>query len=372
MALTERYVTANAAGGGDGSSGSPWTWAEALAAAVAGDRVNVKAGTYARTTTTDAFTNTGTSAAPIWVRGYSSTIGDGYQGRNQYGVLVVTNMPTISYTSGYLNINKAQILIDSMVIESTSARYGAALVLSEANTNVINSKVTNTTAGSSATAIGSTYQGNYVINCDAETTQTNSLNAIAASGVGCRIIACRAKSASTSNSAIATASAVVANCIIYDSYYGIKDSTTNQYTTLINCTFYNITKSAFLGYSNANIRSIVAINCMFTDISEYAFDSAYSATANVPLFALNNRFRDVTMGISNGFGDWPNLNQITTDTGGPETDYVDAVTNKDFRLVSTSPAIGSGIPLYMDIGALQVPKTNVGLGHPAGRVLIGR
>lgn len=66
-----KYVTTTAAGGGDGTLGNPWTMAEAVAQAVAGDIVRVSPGTYSinRTSTdnTPAFhpTNSGTLADPI-------------------------------------------------------------------------------------------------------------------------------------------------------------------------------------------------------------------------------------------------------------------------------------------------------------------
>lgn len=75
MAFTERYVTATASGGGDGSSGNPWTLAESFANYAAGDRINIKAGTYTTTSTFNTPTS-GTATSPVVWRGYKTTIGD--------------------------------------------------------------------------------------------------------------------------------------------------------------------------------------------------------------------------------------------------------------------------------------------------------
>ncbi|HNO78585.1 MAG TPA: right-handed parallel beta-helix repeat-containing protein [Phycisphaerae bacterium] len=75
MAFVERYVTTSAAGGGDGSAGDPWTLAEAASSAVAGDRVNVQAGTYVLGASFSP-DNDGTNESPIVWRGYVSAPGD--------------------------------------------------------------------------------------------------------------------------------------------------------------------------------------------------------------------------------------------------------------------------------------------------------
>ena len=69
--MADRYVSSLAGGGGSGTSGSPWTLAEAASSASSGDRVFVKAdGTYNRTATLTFAQNN------LMVIGYTSTIGD--------------------------------------------------------------------------------------------------------------------------------------------------------------------------------------------------------------------------------------------------------------------------------------------------------
>lgn len=76
MAYTERYVTSTGAGLHDGTSeANAWSLTEAVAAAVGGQRINIKSdATY--TLGANLVLPNGTSENPIGWRGYSSTIGD--------------------------------------------------------------------------------------------------------------------------------------------------------------------------------------------------------------------------------------------------------------------------------------------------------
>ncbi len=79
--MAERYVSALAVGGGGGTVGAPWTWAEMVAAINGGavnngDRCNVKAdGVY----TVADFIITRSATAQDWIiiQGYTAAIGDG-------------------------------------------------------------------------------------------------------------------------------------------------------------------------------------------------------------------------------------------------------------------------------------------------------
>ena len=78
MAWTEKYCDSAAGGGGDGSSGSPWTLTEALANVAINERINIK-GTHTLSALASVATN-GSSPTNTWgcsMRGYTTTIGDG-------------------------------------------------------------------------------------------------------------------------------------------------------------------------------------------------------------------------------------------------------------------------------------------------------
>jgi len=80
MAFTERYLNYDlASGANDGTSeADAWqTWTDAISGAAAGDRVNVKR-TSSRIASGDVQWNvSGTAVAPIHIRAYETTIGDG-------------------------------------------------------------------------------------------------------------------------------------------------------------------------------------------------------------------------------------------------------------------------------------------------------
>lgn len=87
-AYIEKYVSALATDGvGDGSSGNPWSWNDAVTSAANGQRLNVKAdGTYTLAPNNGSPTyhywikgssDIGTPDAPVCWRGYTTTPGDG-------------------------------------------------------------------------------------------------------------------------------------------------------------------------------------------------------------------------------------------------------------------------------------------------------
>ena len=344
MALVERYVSALASGGGDGSEANPWTLAEALANAAAGDRVNIKAdGTYT-VSANPTPTNDGSKAAPIIFRGYKTTIGDGYQGRdNDTGALNTSNMPTIDLGSSYYwDHLKAWWIFESLNI--TGSLNGSMVYVEGTGQDSIfkSCSVKNTGTGASAIALN-IQQDVFVYDCDIETGGTHT--ALYFSGWRGRAIQCRLRAPNGYGAKVNNGDySYFAYCLFYECSYGAYLLTGSaNYVDFYGCTFVDIKKDA-IGTQSDQRYIVGIINCMATDNGRFV-----NLYAQNPTFIVNARTRDNTS-ANNNLGDWPIYNEVTTDTGGQETDYADA-SNDDYTLIASSPAVGEGPRSKADIGA---------------------
>lgn len=245
--MATKYVRSDAAGGGDGSTDTnsggtgAWTWAEMLTSAAAGDTVNVKAGTYSRTTATDAFTNDGTDASPIIVRGFNTAAGDleanGRTGTS--GALVTTNFPAITYTTGGLTLPKNAIFEH---LNISGARTASAQVLAgEDYAQVRRCKITNTGSGANAHAFDGGGVGTdlaCLVDCDLQVDGTNGnetcIVLYSAMALFCR---CRAPNGGRGIYLSETSGAI--GCQILDAGKGVTFANNNG-GWLIACSFRNI------------------------------------------------------------------------------------------------------------------------------------
>lgn len=350
MAFTERYVTADS-DGGDGSSGNPWTLVEAMAAAAAGDRVNVKAGTYTLGSSPTP-TNSGTAVSPIVWRGYNSSIGDldipARSGDN--GALVTTNFPVLAGGTTY-KLNWGGKLFHIHQNFRVTGSSNNPVMTAAGGGVVFNCSFENSGTGASCQGLAN----GYVINCDAALTGGSGGSGAFKDGLlyyGCRVLQSQAAGIAQTSSASPVIRCVFINCLVG---FDFSSTTAGHYAMCFDSTFYDCDtaiKTAAVARTTVNM---IACGNHITDGAGYAVDSAYVATADNPLVLAYNRFRDNSSGNANGFTDWvtaTDWGNVTTDTGAAVTDFV-AAASANFNLVPNAPAIGKGVLPWLDIGALQ-------------------
>lgn len=378
MALTEKYVSTTGGGAHDGSSeANAFSLAEMItdinAGGKAGNRYNVKAdATYSRTTSTDSFTAGGTSTAPVIIRGYLTAIGDGYLGRTgDNGPLITTNMPVLSYTTGVFALNAAFIIVES--IRFTSARNAPAVNLNAADIVLRSCNSVNSASGTASTAItlASGAVRGAVIDCDAIVVNGGNAGdaAIVLGGSGGRIIACRVSSTSNGIESSAGTAALISGNTIFECAIGIAITSTTAYAVIHGNTISDCSGDAIDIVTGTTVTHLISNN-IFTDNGGYAIDFNNAAVASV---LSNNRYRDNTSGNINLGTDWvtaTNWGAVTTDTGGPETDYVDAASD-NYNLIASSPAVNAGLPLNAAIGALQRDQSGGGGATETSAAYIG-
>lgn len=374
MAFTEKYVSSSASGSGTGGVGDPYTFSQmttliASATSQAGIRYNIKAdGTYTRSTGDGMEGGSGgTSTAPCVMRGYKTTIGDGYLGRDSVGALITTNMPLITYNPNPGWFKPPQYtVVESLHLQGYVD--GDLMTLSTSNA-VIGCRVNFN--GSNAIGTAARFGGDNAVAFESDfliTVTGSTGNVVNNTAGGLRLDSCRIISTATGAGGFhCDISPNVYGCLFKGSGgpYGIMGDNSNRQPAIRNCTIAGwvdgiklTTATSYASWFSGN---------MITDCSGYAI--------NVPAAWCGiigpNRVRDCTSGsLPATTSEWTGAGRIialvTTDTGGPETDYTDASTN-DYSLISASPGKEVNIPKFADMGAYQRKESGallMGNRHP--------
>ncbi len=370
-ALTEVYVDLTATGTGHaGTTADPLSWEqlgdlmEVNGTTEAGKRFNIRGSITL--TATDTWLADGTAASPIVLRGCYGT-GTTWtpitpSRTNGSGALVTTNHPVITYNGNYLLNAAGSQYVTMTALKIASACTSNATLVSGFYSVVHGCSVTNSGSNAAAKAL---FLRGYAVNCD---------------------LAC---SGATTGACVTLASyTLLRGCVISDSAsYGVNFPVTVVSPAIIGniiygCTDYAIYNSAVIashqgyrpiicdntiygkGYGSADaayVDLVVLLNNHITDGSSYAVTGP--AVNSTPVLLANNRTRDNTSGAISWNGDWDEattFGHVTTDDGGPNTDFVDINSSPpDLRLLRDAAGVGKGL-LGSDIGAIQRPDPSIG------------
>ena len=334
MAFNQKYVSVSGGGLHDGSSeANAWTFSEMLSNATAGDYANVKSGAYSSGAA--SLSNAGTawgSGTMIFVAGYNTTPGDlDDQGRVEER-LDTTNFPIITLTgqltpnswshwknlritgsvSGVLFGGSAidNATIEHCSIENTANNSAAQAVELDDDPRILNSDILCSGASHGTVCESDTdgyIQGNYFKSTDSAAT----------------VVDCRAFDFSK-------------NMVWSAGGVGV------DWTAMSNIGMYvknNTVYGASRGFQFSAPEVYVHIeNNHITDCGV----KYYCDTGTAFLQTFFERTRDNTTAEVDIESDSINVGAVTTDTGGPSTDYVD-YTNGDIRLISSAPGKDSGL-----------------------------
>ena len=369
MAWTERYVRDDAAGGGDGTTNTnsggtgAWTLAEALAAYASGQRVNVRAGTYANTTTSRTFGTAGTTTAPVWWRGFNTTPGD-------IDTDNTLAKPSITFTTGVMIVSAAHQMFSALSISGAATSVGQVQITNATTVGVrfhrCRIECTGTNANSSAFGFNNSPNGGLTFsNCWLKATSSANgvLGGSNGAGTNWSVIlhSCVIEGGGDGvrmTGTTGTNQLVAVGCI-FDSCGsdGVEIAGANSGMHLIDrCTFYNCGGDGVR--VSATITGLLAVtNSIFSQNGGYGINNSTGTNTNI-IKRMRNLYYSNTSGTENGFGDNSSFSD-QTDSASP---FVGA-SSDNFSLVASSNGKANGAPGgfenfssttgYLDIGAAQ-------------------
>lgn len=335
MAWTERYVRADAAGGGDGTTDTnsgangAFTLAEAIthSATNTGIRYNIRgaAGTFANTTTTRTFNGVGTTTAPNWWRGFNTAIGD-------LDNVINGAYPSITFTTGQMVISGAHQIFTCLNISGANTG-GSQVSISGGNVKLDQFRIQNTGANAASTGLGIGGSGVLVSRGWVKATATASI-VLSVSGTA------DIEDVSVEGGGVGinmTSTCVVNRCNIYDvGSHGVNMN--GAFTMVIReCNIYSAGGDGIHLQAIPGALSKVS-DCVINDSAAWGINNATGTNTNV-MGRLNNLFYNNASGIETGFGDSPSLSQATDSASS-----FNNAAGKDLTLASTSNGRNTGLP----------------------------
>lgn len=360
MAFTEKYVRADAAGGGNGTTDTnsgangAWTLAEAIAAYAAGQRLNVKSGvgTYANTTTSRTFATAGTTTAPIVWRGFVTTIGD-IDSNN------ALTKPAITFTTGRFIVSAIHQTFQNLDI--SGAATAGAQVSSQGGlgpVRFVRCRMENTGANAASSALNMQTASNttFLEDCwlKAPTSATRCIDAAR----GVTMLGCVTQGGAIGVDFNTNATTLtVFGCVFFgQTGAAIKASIATGRVLVNGCSIYAPGGAGVEFSALPSAESAHVCNCLFSLCGTYDIHNSTGTDTNL-ILRSNNLSHAPTLAHELGFGDSPD-HFPQTDSSSPFTNAA----GSDFSLVSTSNARANGLPggfenqsytSYLDIGAVQ-------------------
>lgn len=215
-------------------------------------RINIKAGTYANTSTVRALGMAGTATVELWWRGYNATPGD--EDLNNVAV-AGTSIPSLTWTTGNLTISSAHQIFSSLSATSAAVGGNGTVQGNAASLTFYRVRASNTAANANGFAfICGSADCEIVASYFTSTTTASKTIGLTGAGFGLfgSIIASGIVGAATSGSGL------IAYCL-FDSQQGDAITATGSPVAIIGNGFYaplgngiNITSVGANGYFIAN------------------------------------------------------------------------------------------------------------------------
>jgi len=379
MAWTERYVRADAAGSGDGTTNTnsgangAWTLTEAVTNEAAGMRLHVMAntGTYASTTTIRTLAAAGTTTAPIWWYGR-----DGSDGDPTNTATAGTGMPLLSFTTGRVEVTGAHHILSGLAITSASVSASrGTLYLGAANNKAIGCRLTNSAANASGSALAIFTAGNMMVRCYLTSTTSapvSTQNAGIVTYDGCYF-----DGGGNGITASGSSGLTVLNCV-FNGQAGDAIAFSTGYGSLIGNSIYGLSSGGGNGFQWTGTPSSISLvaNNYFervTTAAKYCINNSSGTNTNL-IVPVANGYNNVTA-YTNGLGDSP----LIYDVGSLGSAAFTNAAGGDFSIGTVAKALGfpgvfeniSAFRGYLDLGAVQRQEPAGGGGVSGARIFTG-